>query len=543
MQKIQNRIVSAVLKYRQNIQLVSLSSSNLFHLSLFFVIVFGFIHAQSTSENIWNQYLPAWFPLFAIAVLIGYGLAGIAFMLSRVFITPSLETWARLELFEVTSSAFLVLIIFIALGAIDSIFVAATGNTPMDASLEFMDEISNKLMDIYLDNVKFGYALGLLSGPPLQYLQSTQQDAAGTPDQGATQTSSSVLGSILRFSIVGIESFHLSYYPFYGADVFNSHYSLMQTVSLTALMISIFSSTLLDFVASIAIPVAIPLGLFLSIFSFTRKMGRTLIAFGVGLYLFVPMSILIGQTMYDSAYKADTAIPNIGKPHDVDKFISGILAAKLSEILLNISVMTLAMLGTVSFAIPCVLGGAAASVLCGIAAPACAVAFATTCGTITAPLFHLPTGLDQTATLSTIITAITTSMIGNTLGVDISGYIPMVSLPAIHSIVGLSTMFPWIMSIIGVLAPNPILIATGIISSLLNIVSEMALFMANVTLNKALAIKLTEITMDYTPYVLQYAVPVMLIPFIMIVIVITGIRSLSPAIGGEVQILGVSELI
>jgi hypothetical protein len=42
---------------------------------------------------------------------------------------------------------------------------------------------------------------------------------------------------------------------------------------------------------------------------------------------------------------------------------------------------------------------------------------------------------------------------------------------------------------------------------------------------------------------MQYAVPVMLIPFIMIFIVITGIRSLSPAIGGEVQILGVSELI
>jgi hypothetical protein len=62
-------------------------------------------------------------------------------------------------------------------------------------------------------------------------------------------------------------------------------------------------------------------------------------------------------------------------------------------------------------------------------------------------------------------------------------------------------------------------------------------------LNKALATKLSNITLAYTPYIMQYAVPVMLIPFIMIFIVITGIRSLSPAIGGEVQILGVSELI
>ncbi|MEM3771019.1 MAG: hypothetical protein QXW80_01670, partial [Candidatus Micrarchaeia archaeon] len=62
-------------------------------------------------------------------------------------------------------------------------------------------------------------------------------------------------------------------------------------------------------------------------------------------------------------------------------------------------------------------------------------------------------------------------------------------------------------------------------------------------MNQYLAIKLTNITLAYTPYVMQDAVPALLIPFIIIFTVITGIRSISPAIGGEVQILGVSELI
>jgi hypothetical protein len=54
---------------------------------------------------------------------------------------------------------------------------------------------------------------------------------------------------------------------------------------------------------------------------------------------------------------------------------------------------------------------------------------------------------------------------------------------------------------------------------------------------------LGDVVMDYTPYVMQFIVPIILMPVIIFIIVITAMRSISPAIGGEIQILGVTELI
>jgi len=521
--------------------------SSLKYLSLFILILSFSVNAQdlTAGQQQWQQYVPNWFPLFSIAALIGFGIVGISFMLARVFMLPQLESWARNELFEVVSSIFLVIISLIVLGIIDDLFIATTGSTPMSSSLDFTNQLSHKLIDIYKNSIYLGYAIGLLSGPPLQYLQATSQSNTGSPSRPSSETLSANSGALLRFAVVGIESFHMNFYPYYGADVFNSHYGLVQSIALTSLTISLFSKVLLSFINAAAIPIILPLGLFLSMFSLTRKMGRTMIAFGIGLYLFVPMSIMIAQIMYNSAYKQNTSVPEIREPTSAIDFSKAIGRITLVEIITGIALNLLAVAGFLSFPIPCALGALeAAAMFCpGPAMAVCATAFGTICATVTHPIFTLPTGLDQTANLNLFTTAIKTVLVAGALNVDVWRYIPTLTLPAISSLIGLATVFPWIASFVGVLASNPTLIATGVVASTLSISSEMSLFMANVILNKALAVKMTAITMEYTPYVMQYAVPAMLIPFIIIFITITGIRSLSPAIGGEVQILGVSELI
>jgi hypothetical protein len=48
---------------------------------------------------------------------------------------------------------------------------------------------------------------------------------------------------------------------------------------------------------------------------------------------------------------------------------------------------------------------------------------------------------------------------------------------------------------------------------------------------------------SFIPYVMINAVPAILSPLIIAIVLITSFRALSPALGGEVQILGMSELI
>jgi hypothetical protein len=68
-------------------------------------------------------------------------------------------------------------------------------------------------------------------------------------------------------------------------------------------------------------------------------------------------------------------------------------------------------------------------------------------------------------------------------------------------------------------------------------------FMVTQQLNNAVMGDLMIIIADYIPHVMSYAVPIILSPIIIAVICISAMRAISPAIGGEVQILGVSELI
>jgi len=518
------------------------------YLSLF-IFIFSFsVNAQdlTAGQQQWQQYVPNWFPLFSIAALIGFGIVGISFMLARVFMLPQLESWARNELFEVVSSVFLVLIILISLGVIDNIFIAAVNKKPVDFSLDFTKEITNVLMDKYIESIKLGYAIGTLSGAPAQYLGDTRSDKPQSNNEGKPDFNG---GVTKRVFIVGINSLDLNYLTFYAADVFNGHFNLIQTIALTSLGISLLSNSILEFVNDIAIPVVIPLGLLLSMFSFSRKMGRTLIAFGVGLYIFVPLSIIIAQTMYYSAFKPDTAVPQIHTPsggNDVNKFADRLIALNIADFLLHLGIglgFAIASKASVVFMPSCITGAGILSSICVLAAPACALAFSAIC-----QLFGSISDTGQVNDTVTILLyallVIKIESLSLILGVPILNQLDTISATiASMSLVGI------VGSLVFHIIPSNVLTINYLLPILKQIMQfgiyEIHAITAEVyaQLNMALAVKLTDITLAYTPYIMQYAVPVMLIPFIMIFIVITGIRSLSPAIGGEVQILGVSELI
>lgn len=527
-------------------------------LIIFSLILFVHAQTQIESQQTWQQYVPNWFPLFAVAIGIGFAITGLAFMLARTFQLPQMETWARAELFEVVASAFLVLIILIALGVIDNIFIAAVGMKPTDLSLDFTNRISERLMDRYIDSVKLGAAIGVLSGPPVQYLGATSStsDRSGQQSQGSGQTvtdtenggGSQSSETPNRIWMVAIKSFKMSYLTFYAADVFNGHFNLVQSIALTSLGISIFSHILLNFINSIAIPFLVPFGLFLSMFAFTRKMGRTIIAFGVGLYLFVPLSIIIAQTMYDSAFKSNTSIPPISRPSgnsNIDRFTNEVFVYEVLDLMSQLAIATYAILsnGDTSLIPGCIGGATSLSSICGIAAPACVPVFTMICSLL-GGMSDVGSGSDIINHFQNVLSVLRIASLSTILDVPISQQLES-GIATIASLAAAGAASAFVFHLI---PSNAITI--NFIMPLLNQLINFEQYEVSVltaalyaNMNQYLAIKLTNITLAYTPYVMQDAVPALLIPFIIIFTVITGIRSISPAIGGEVQILGVSELI
>ena len=498
---------------------------------------------------------PPWMPLVAASLFIGYGLAALAYMLSTVFRMPEMNVWAKTEVAEVTASAFLVLIILIALSMSDSVFAAATGKTPMDTSLDFTRVAADKLFHVYIDSVYLSFAVGSLTGTPPQYSgtnSGAQQDLLSRYRAQSSQIKLDEKGGTITTLMISMYLFNVNYQPFWSANIFNAHFGTIQSVALSASLIAVFSNFVLDFIRGIAIPVMIPFGLFLSVFSITRKMGRTLIAFGIGLYIFVPASILIAQTMYDSAYKTGIDPPEITKPPLATQLSQTLIAIQVNQLLTALygSVVLIPhVAGDLAYVPVCATGGGILSLICAPGGPAavftCATAFSSMCSGVISPIFHQPIAKVLASDLfKSLIVIYKLNALSNLFGADIPGELMIgVSAPAPIASAGIVANYVWPATGIGVLAPNPFLMIANMINMGLAPIAGLSEFKAHLYLEPAVASKLTDVLLEFTPYVLQYAVPVMLIPVIVILMVITGIRSISPMIGGEVQILGVSELV
>ncbi|VVB73408.1 Uncharacterised protein [uncultured archaeon] len=518
---------------------------------LLLVLMPALSFAQSAgSQSLLNAF-PPWAPLVALAIIIGYSIAGLAYMLSTVFRTPELSVWAKTEVAEVTASASLVLIMLIALSSADAIFAAATGSTPMQASLDFTSQASDKLFNVFVDSMWLSSAIGTLTGAPPQYAGSTSKSAKDINsriDQMTAKIKDAKPGSAMRMMIFALYAFNINYYPFSGANVFLGHFGTVQSLSLTSAFIAVASNLALDFIRSVAIPLMVPLGLFFSVFSVTRKMGRTLMAFGVGLYLFLPASVLIAKSMYDSAYKPGTNPPEIPEPSNAVSLTKALMQVQMAEIALTIigSVVSAPTMtaGQLFFLPACIGGAAVQSVACMILAPVCFVIYLFICMFFTRPMFDFGGSMDVSTTLLSSLGVVKAIVLSSILGAGVPAYMYVgMAAPMVPSLIGLVSTYVWGIIPGTVMSPNMLLMVANVANAILAPIANLSGFLSHYYLDQALASKLTDITLDFTPYVLQYAVPVMLIPLIMIIVTVTAIRSISPAIGGEIQILGLSELI
>jgi hypothetical protein len=468
----------------------------------------------TTGQEEFTGILPTWAPLMAVALFIGFGLAAIAYMVSSLFRIPELAVWAKTEVAEVTASAFLVAIILIALGFIDTSFIAVTGQTPMQTSISFTRDGASRLLTLYKQSVILSSGVGMLS-VPLQYsVMGKNQEAQSAVNPAETKTTQkstlpSRIGQKLNAFFLRFDFFQMNSLPFMSSNTILAYFGNVQGIALSATAISLAFEMLLSFINGVAIPVMLPLGVFLSAFTLTRKMGRTLIAFGIGLYLFVPTSVLMVKYMADSVYKAGKVPSEILEPSGAglgsQLMAYGLSNAFLTSVL-SVAIKSFQANGALNYQVMCAPVCALVAASCLIMYPACFAACFFPCFFVIQPFVVYPIG----DTLAMYLLAI----VQNTMPIAmLSGFLGVPEAGALSAVAALP----------------------GVTGNLAKIV-------AYYYLERGLSDKLIDVALDYTPYTMQLAVPFILLPLIVFLVTITAVRSISPAIGGEVQVLGIAEL-
>jgi len=425
-------------------------------------------HAGITEDfqaalNASNMY---WIINIAIACLIGFIMAGFGYMLSSALQSRELGIWAKSEVAEMTGTVFLIAIILLAIGFSDSLFKAvdwngdkvADGITPMQASASFSSDATTKLLNAYYRGMQINLILSLLTGPPRNMYSAsdaTGSDMSKGNDDNTKDTRGGLPGFPIPIMFMTLYVGAINYIPYSGNGIFMTAIYSFQSLVLMAAAMSSLIGVAAEFIAMFTIPVLLPLGILMRAFTFTRKMGSTIIAIAVCLYFFFPAAVLICDQMYKASPKFDP--PELQNPK-----ILGIELGDPSNIMKPF-------FGPGEYFNQCNSGD----------------------------LWYFICIIQKLlAWVADLIVAII-----NLAGFILTAIAPGAKIPA------LPTFF--------ITQENVNLVMGDVITILAN----------------------------YIPHAMSYAVPIILSPVIILIICITAMRSISPAIGGEIQILGVSELI
>ncbi|MBI5158538.1 hypothetical protein HY992_00270 [Candidatus Micrarchaeota archaeon] len=237
-------------------------------------------------EEAWKK----WLPMIMLAVLVGYFIAALGFMASSAFSLPELWAWAKAEVGEVSASAWFGAA-GISLAVIVNELVKAIGCSAytLSENCGYLTHAS-----VYLDR---------LGGEVLRFI-------------GITFMTTMVTG---MFSYLGIMpvidipimavilQIKMSFSPFYGLGLVTQLTMIAANMISFALFSVIIQKVLLEFVAETMFAIFLPLGIFLRCFVITRKMGATIMAVAVGLYVVYPLTLV----MNDWVYYQSGAVPRL----------------------------------------------------------------------------------------------------------------------------------------------------------------------------------------------------------------------------------------
>ncbi len=221
--------------------------------------------------------LSSWLPVVFLAMLVGFLFAAILYMGSQYLRNAEMEVWARTEFSEAAVSAFFVANALLFLAILNAAIVPtfAGSNDIYDTAYCYINDVTNQLAHVYGKIATaifawgmFGYLGGSLAAViPIFFIQlKVGVSASPFYGLGIVATTLGVASSFLSFSIFSIV----------GQGVF------------------------LGFVNDTMSRFFLPLGIILRSFALTRRLGGTLMAVAIVLFIGYPMTMLMNQTIYNS---------------------------------------------------------------------------------------------------------------------------------------------------------------------------------------------------------------------------------------------------
>jgi hypothetical protein len=511
---------------------------------------------------------PSWILILGISFGIGFGIAALAYMLSTAFRLPELLSWAKNEFAEMVGTAMIVAIVLIALAFGDSMFVVAFGGTPMQMSKTFISSVSDKLFTVTEKAMNVNILLSVISGPPPQYAGSSSPDTiAGQLKsklrdiKGSGAVKYEGFMSVIMF--MATSAIDVSFFSSQSLNVLFGEFQTLQSTALLALSINLLLDTILNFINMFAIPVCLPLGVLLSSFAMSRKLGRTMIALGVVLYFFFPVSIVLTQRMYDSTYKPGKSPGEIAAPSTYDSIeyiLKGEAMSKVGGFALDIILLEPLTIGPavdVATALPhCVFGSAFQTLINYVrCTPRCvpsigsgALQCISTCseesvwqGCLTscatagpgyfACLLACTGGCGPQAAINNAFSKWPKEVVKEystwSGATNAMTYLPILTSGQAE-FSGIAGYTKLMLDLLVGFAPG---------------MSGLSSLRASYHMDRVLGDKITTAMGEFIPYAAQYVIPVILMLPIIAIVCITALRSISPAIGGELQILGITDII
>ena len=243
------------------------------------------ILSTTLTEAQWKS----WLPLVLAALLVGYLVVALLLMASSILHSPELNAHARREFVEVSASAWFVgNIIFFAV-VLDILLMDVAGGSYMQTADQYTSRLSVELLNAFGKMVKAEFGIGLL-----QYL------GGKTPTFGTSEAyAGTITPPFVTILIVTIAA-RLSFSPFYGMSILANLIGTGANFISFALFSVIGQKVLLQFVAETGFRIFLPIGVVLRCFTLTRRLGATIMAFAVGMYIVYPTTLVMNNEIYNS---------------------------------------------------------------------------------------------------------------------------------------------------------------------------------------------------------------------------------------------------
>ncbi|VVC03837.1 Uncharacterised protein [Candidatus Burarchaeum australiense] len=238
-----------------------------------------------------------WLPIAAIALFISALIVSLAYMLSKGFHLPALEAWSKVEYRELVVTTVLIAGLALGMGLVD-IGVNQLAQGPLNLQFGTVSGTPAPIASCTpaptpTFSAMYDFAQCYLAGSA-DYMLLVYNKLLDADRYVAKMTSFYYNIAIPLFLV----SASFSGAPYAGLNVLSSLIAAGLDALAAAIFIQSAQSVLLQFFWDNSFRWILPLGIVLRTFTFSRKLGATLIAIAIGTYVVYPMTLVFAAGVY-----------------------------------------------------------------------------------------------------------------------------------------------------------------------------------------------------------------------------------------------------